>query len=147
MCRLSGAVFRPYGDYEGLIRDWLASGHASAIIALRRGRPVGFAMVARIGNSPQAPCGTELLAIGVEPPFQGSGIGRHLLKEIERDASNQGARAMWLHTAVGNRHARNLFDKTGYRPVGLKKGFYPEGQDAILMVKKLDNCPPCVDKS
>ncbi len=40
-----------------------------------------------------------------------------------------------LCTAVENKRARELFRKHGFIRWDLKKGYYPRGQDAVVMYK------------
>jgi ribosomal-protein-alanine N-acetyltransferase len=134
---LSGKVFSLYGPYREMVSEWLASGMTATLIALIDGSPVGFAMVGRLVREPQGQAVCELLAIAVEPDRQQMGIGRRLLKEIERRAEQMGEAALLLHTAVANLPAQKLFSKAGYRPGGIKKKFYPAGQDALMMFKKI----------
>jgi ribosomal protein S18 acetylase RimI-like enzyme len=42
-----------------------------------------------------------------------------------------------LHTAEENLSAQKLFLKNGYHPWGMEQGFYPAGQDALLMSKEI----------
>ena len=79
---------------------------------------------------------SELLAIAIEADWQGKGVGKLLLAEIENAALETGITTVFLHTAVENRNARKLFSDSGYRIWQIKKNFYPEGQDACVMAKK-----------
>jgi ribosomal protein S18 acetylase RimI-like enzyme len=58
-----------------------------------------------------------------------------LLREVERKATEIGIKKILLHTGTQNFHARKLFTQSGYITSEIKKGFYPEGQDAIVMYK------------
>ncbi len=40
-----------------------------------------------------------------------------------------------LHTALDNLPGRALFKRHGFAACGVKKAFYPEGQDALMMEK------------
>lgn len=139
--KLSGRVFQPYGTYGRTIRGWIDSGQALTLIALFEGHAAGFAMTARLSPEPDAPGGTELLAIAVHPKRRRCGIGRLLLQRIEEEMKGLGAHILWLHTATVNQAARRLFESQGYRMIHLKRRFYPRGQDALLMAKRLaDGC-------
>lgn len=136
--RLSALAFRTYGSYEDILREWLNSGLAFALIARIGGCPQGFAMTERVAAlSDTSPRAVELLAIAVERSTRQKGAGRALLERIEAAVQHQGADLMRLHTATDNRPARCLFERSGYRGVRLKRNFYPKGQDALLMVKRL----------
>jgi ribosomal protein S18 acetylase RimI-like enzyme len=80
----------------------------------------------------------ELLAIAVEPDRQQQGIGARLLQEMEKETKELGEGSLVLHTAVENLFAQKLFSKAGYEPCGIKQSFYPAGQDALMMVKDIE---------
>lgn len=135
--RLGLRVFTVYGPYEETISQWFLSGRSVTLIALSGRRPVGFAMIGEGSPGGPLPHEPELLAIAVEPEYQQKGIGRTLLKEIERLAAGKGATRLFLHTATDNLPARRLFTANGYRPLEIRGYFYPAGQDALIMFKDL----------
>lgn len=55
--------------------------------------------------------------IGVEPDFQGQGIGQALLAAAEDEARAAGANAVLLHTASTNTRARASYARAGYQLV------------------------------
>ena len=135
--RLSGSAFRKYGCYQGVIAQWFQSEMTETVIGQVNGRPVGFAMVGVIPDKTSDQNVCELLAIAVEPAKQKRGIGEMLLKAAEKKASEQLVGRIFLHTAKDNFAAVDLFTRTGYVSSGLKKHFYPEGQDAFIMSKSI----------
>ncbi len=134
---LSIVAFRPYGDYGDVVPGWHVSGNSITVIACFKGDPMGFAMINKPFSRFDHNNSSELLAIAVDAPWQGRGIGKFLLKEIENVALEAGIMTLFLHTAIDNRNARKLFSDSGYRIWQIKKGFYPLGQDACVMAKKL----------
>jgi ribosomal-protein-alanine N-acetyltransferase len=136
--RLSGRVFNIYGPYRVMIRRWLDLDTTITLIALQEGKPVGFAMLGSIESDLTIPAVTELLAIAVGPDRHRIGIGQMLLREIEKKAASIGEKRLFLHTATGNIAAQKLFIKNAYRPLETKRNFYPRGQDALMMVKEID---------
>jgi ribosomal protein S18 acetylase RimI-like enzyme len=134
---LSIVAFRPYGDYGDVVPEWHISGNSITAVACYEKAPLGFAMISKPFSRYDQNNSSELLAIAVETSWQGRGIGRFLLKEIENVALEAGIMTLFLHTAIDNRNARKLFTDSGYRVWQVKKGFYPLGQDACMMAKKL----------
>ena len=61
-----------------------------------------------------------------------------LLEAVIRRSRDLGIAFVVLHTAVGNRKGRGLFEKYGFFPSSVKRRFYPEGQDALMMVRPLE---------
>jgi len=132
---LSLKAFQQYGPYEESIPAWQAYPSTITFMAARGIEPVGFAM---IGPSFEKDSGvSELLAISVAEPWRRRSVGTMLLKAAEKRATTLGMKRMVLHTAVENLAAMGLFRKMGYREVKIKKGFYPAGQDAVMMIKEL----------
>ncbi len=51
-----------------------------------------------------------------------------------REAVERGADAMTLEVRFSNRGAQGLYRQFGFRPVGVRKGYYQEtGEDALVM--------------
>jgi len=78
-----------------------------------------------------------MLSIAVEAKNQRRGIGELLLRELERKTGKVGIKRIYLHTATKNLSAQKLFARMGYRIAGIKKSFYPRGQDAFIMSKDI----------
>lgn len=134
--QLSGKVFSVFGPYEEWIPRWLTDGSTATIIACLDNRPAGFAMLGDPFNRYDHLQVTELLAIAVDPGKHRQGIGELLLKEVDEKAIELGVSRIFLHTATTNYPARRLFTRAGYRPWEIKRAFYPEGQDAVVMSKE-----------
>jgi ribosomal-protein-alanine N-acetyltransferase len=107
------------------------------LVAYQGKKDVGFAMFGRPLLNHPIPSEIELLAIAVERDRRRKGIGDLLMREVERAAHRLHVEKLLLHTAVGNSPARSLFNKHGFLPAQIKKGFYPRGQDALKMVKEI----------
>lgn len=134
---LSGVAFGVYGPYEQWVSQWFRSESAVTVVATLSATPVGFAMLGRFSPPSQVGLSAELLAIAVEPGRQRMGVGRVLLNRIEEIAISMGVHRLYLHTAKENFPAQRLFEKCRFTPSGVIRDFYPEGQDALLMVKDL----------
>ena len=135
--KLSGTVFGIYGPYEQWVSQWFRSESAVTVVATLSGTPVGFAMLGRFSPPAQVRVSAELLAIAVDPGRQRMGVGQLLLNEIEEIAISIGVTRLFLHTAKENFPAQKLFEKCNFTPSGVIRKFYPEGQDALLMLKDL----------
>jgi ribosomal protein S18 acetylase RimI-like enzyme len=135
--QLSESVFRIYGPYEKIISSWLESGMTVTLVALMNRKPAGFVMISHFPQEANPQHVSELLAIAVAPEKQRMGIGEMLLKEVERKAARMGIKELFLHTAEENLAAQNLFAKNEYVSWGINEGFYPAGQNALIMYKKI----------
>ena len=130
-------MFRPYGLYQDILREWLESGAAIAFIGLWHNKPAGFAMMGRISEAWCFPRVAELLAIAVEPSSRRLGLAGLMLQEVEEKAAALGAERLALHTGVDNVAAQTLFLSHGFTVFDTRRAFYPEGQDALSMIKEL----------
>ena len=135
--QLSGKVFNIYGPYDKLVPQWFESGFTMTIIGVMAGKPVGFAMIGHVSKELNLPDVSELMAIAVEPEKQKMGIGTMLIREMEKKAAEIKIKRVFLHTAVENLPAQRLFSECGYQKGGIKSGFYPAGQDAVLMSRNI----------
>lgn len=72
--------------------------------------------------------------IAVRTPYRGRKLGERLLTELRRKAWSKGAKRMTLEVRVTNRIAQNLYEKMGFRSVGVRKGYYTDNnEDALIM--------------
>ena len=131
--RLSQKVFHVYGPYEEVLPRWFESGITVTILASTEKKPVGFAMLGRPSEGWHFDLTGELLAIAVEPERQNMGIGDLLMEGVIKRAETLHTEMLILHTAPENHSAKRLFQKHGFVLWKVKKEFYPEGQDALLM--------------
>ena len=98
------------------------------------GGPMGFAMWRDLGGE------AEILTIGVAPEARRAGLGALLLDAAATAARAAGAQRMFLEVDAGNEPAIRLYRNGGFVDAGLRKGYYRDGADAVIMA--LDLAPP-----
>ena len=74
------------------LRAALESPDCSVWVLTVNGAQAGYFELARQGDS------TELAYFGLTPPFYGRGLGKHLLSAAIRQAWDDGAKRVWVHT-------------------------------------------------
>lgn len=74
----------------------------------------------------------HLLNITVAPTYQLQGWGRLMLDALALWSRGEGAQWLWLEVRASNAHAKALYTRYGFREVGLRKGYYPEGGTSLL---------------
>ena len=74
----------------------------------------------------------HLLNITVAPKYQLQGWGRLMLDALALWSRGEGAQWLWLEVRTSNTHAKALYTRYGFREVGLRKGYYPEGGTCLL---------------
>lgn len=80
----------------------------------------------------------HLLNVAVHQARRGSGVGRTLVEAVITEGRATRARTMFLEVRAGNIAARRLYRQLGFRDLGVRRGYYGPGQDAIVMELKLD---------
>ena len=72
--------------------------------------------------------------LAVHPGTRGRGIGRRLLDRALRTLSAEGAMLVKLEVREGNDPARSLYRDVGFRKLRRVRGYYEDGEDAVMMV-------------
>ena len=107
----------------------LASAHNHYVGARLAGTLVGYAGISRLGRRP--PYEYEVHTIGVDPAYQGQGIGRRLLEELLAFADGG---VVYLEVRTDNDAALALYRSEGFEQVGLRRRYYrASGADAYTM--------------
>lgn len=74
----------------------------------------------------------HVTTLTVDPTRRRQGIASRLLLALLRAARDLGATAATLEVRAGNRAAQRLYAGFGFRPVGIRPGYY-DGEDALVM--------------
>lgn len=91
---------------------------------------VGYAGIARLGRT--APFEYEIHTIGVDPAYQGHGIGRAMMDRLLSAVEPGGV--VFLEVRTDNEPAIGLYQSLGFGTVGLRKRYYrASGADAYTM--------------
>lgn len=115
-------------------RRELAADHNHYVAARDRrdDKLVGYGGISRLGRTP--PFEYEIHTIGVDPAYQGRGIGRRLLDALLAIAAGS---VVHLEVRTDNEPAIALYRSVGFAQVGLRKRYYRiSGADAYTMRKE-----------
>lgn len=114
-------------------RTELAAGHNHYVAARDAQKLVGYGGIARLGR--RKPFEFEVHTIGVDPTYQGRGIGRALLDSLLAHAdSSAGGGTVFLEVRTDNAAAIALYERNGFVTVGVRKRYYRvSGADAYTM--------------
>ncbi len=114
----------------------LATPFARLTVAVDEGGPqvtvVGYTCRWRVTDE------MHLLNVAVHPERRGLGHGRELVSAVLEEAVIVRARVIFLEVRAGNVIARRLYRRLGFRDLGVRRGYYGPGQDAIVMELRLD---------
>jgi ribosomal-protein-alanine N-acetyltransferase len=101
---------------------------ASYLVARRDGQVVAYGGVWLMVDE------AHLTTFAVHPEWRRRGIGDRLLLALLDVAIERGAREATLEVRLSNLPARRLYEKFGFRPVGLRPHYYTDdNEDALIM--------------
>jgi ribosomal-protein-alanine N-acetyltransferase len=116
---------------RGNFIDSLAAGHPTRVLYGAGGELLGY-FVAMTGVDEM-----HLLNITVAPAQQGRGHARFMFDALVSVCREQQARELWLEVRASNARARAMYERLGFAPVGVRKGYYPaplgRREDAVVM--------------
>lgn len=72
--------------------------------------------------------------VSINPALQNKGLGYYLFCKIMEIAKELGATSYSLEVRESNFIAQRVYEKYGYQKVGLRKGYYSDGENAIVMI-------------
>jgi ribosomal-protein-alanine N-acetyltransferase len=75
----------------------------------------------------------EILTLAVDPGERRRGVGSALLSAAMAHAASLGAVFMFLEVAVTNDAARALYAGHGFTQAGLRRNYYTDGTDALIL--------------
>ncbi len=76
----------------------------------------------------------HVTTFAVDPAYRRRGVGERLLLAMLELAVAKGAREATLEVRLSNAPARHLYEKFGFRPVGIRPNYYSDDhEDALVM--------------
>ncbi len=106
------------------------------VILLQLGIPSTFGLIHSLGGMVLARVAAdeaEILTLAVSPEQRRRGLGSALLRAAMHRAAALGAHSMFLEVAVTNDAARALYDLLGFTEAGLRRRYYTDGTDALVL--------------
>jgi ribosomal-protein-alanine N-acetyltransferase len=77
----------------------------------------------------------EVHTIGVDPEWQGQGVGKALLRGL-LDRADEVKAPVFLEVRTDNVSAISLYEKHGFEQIGVRRRYYqPSGADAYTMAR------------
>jgi [ribosomal protein S18]-alanine N-acetyltransferase len=120
------------GDDPWPARAFLAeleAKHIRYVAARADNKVVGYAGISRLGR--KRPYEYEIHTIGVDPAYQGQGIGRRMMTDLLEYASGG---TVFLEVRTDNEPAIALYESLGFVNVGVRRRYYrASGADAYTM--------------
>ncbi len=93
--------------------------------------PIGFALARVIVDE------AEIISLGVIPTARRHGYARVILRALIGECQRHGAGNLFLEVAARNEPAKLLYRAEGFCAVGKRRGYYQNGDDAVLMRRSI----------
>ena len=131
--RIERAVY-PFPWTPGNFIDSITAGYDAWLFGGPHA-PVGYAVLMWL------PAEVHLLNLSVAAARQRQGWGSRMLHWLCTDCAARGARAMLLEVRPSNVPARCLYDRFGFRQIGVRRRYYPAArdgrEDALVLRREL----------
>lgn len=105
---------------------------SQVLVAEEGGEVVGYASFRRAADE------AELLRVAVTPRARNRGVGRRLVETGLRELAHQGITQCFLDVRRRNAPARALYRRLGFHEAGVRRAYYPDGSDALVLTRNLD---------
>ena len=125
LAALSRSGFDPSWSQETFQRE-MGRSQSRLLVLDRAGEPIGYAVGWRTLDE------FELHQIVIAPEQRGRRLGETLLREFCAMLRSEGCRRLALEVRPSNQAALRLYEGCGLEPEGVRKSYYPNGEDALL---------------
>ena len=83
---------------------------------------------------------SDVMNVAVHPDWRRQGIAEQLIETLIGELKNRGSKALMLEVRASNAPAIALYEKLGFRQVGLRKNYYRNPkEDALILRKEWEN--------
>jgi ribosomal-protein-alanine N-acetyltransferase len=100
------------------------------VVAVDHGQVVGY-----IGSQSSYD-ETDIMNVAVHPDWRRRGIAESLIECLIQELKNRGSHALMLEVRASNAPATALYEKLGFRQVGLRKNYYRNPKEDALILRK-----------
>lgn len=123
-----------YSDFDNfwsynILKQELEKENTTYIIAKEKNEVVGFAGISICFDE------ATLNNIVVKKSCRGRGIGSELLESLIDICSELNIKTFTLEVNTANKPAIYLYQKFGFKNIGIRKKYYNNSQDAYIMTK------------
>ena len=116
---------------EMQLTESYAKNYARFLVAELNNEVVGYVGAYIVGDD------ADITNVAVTSHDRGRGIGEALMKGIEGVLSASSVVYIRLECRVSNVPARALYEKLGYKNIGIRPNFYVDHEDAVMYEKRL----------
>lgn len=114
-----------------MLAESFLSGHFFGSLLEEDGTVTAYGGVSIVGDE------AEIQLIGTAEMYRRCGRGGEILQDLLDEAKRRGVKRVFLEVRVSNSPALSLYLKNGFRGLYARSRYYPDGEDAIVMIKEL----------
>lgn len=128
MYEIEKASFKTPWSYESMLEE-AGNPLARYYVAHSGGEVIGYAGAWLVIDE------AHVTNVAVRQDFRGKGIGRALMERLIQLCADSGMTKMSLEVRMSNAAAQNLYRSLGFTADGVRKKYYENTEDALLMSK------------
>ena len=121
----------PDGWTENMLRSGFNGGRLIALGAKNGNNLIGV-ITASVGLDD-----ADIEGVVIDSAFRKNGVATALIEEVEKQIFNNGVNRILLEVREGNIPARSLYEKVGFKTISVRKKYYADGENALVMLKEL----------
>ena len=122
-----------YAWTDGIFRDCVKAGYLCPLLMI--GDDIIGYGVLQVGADE-----AHVLNLCIDEPWQRKGYALVLLEHLVSEAVRRRAHVMFLEVRPSNKRAVELYERSGFNEIGLRKDYYNTGdgrEDALVMARNL----------
>lgn len=127
ICRIEEEAFSTPWTAAAYINELKNNHFARYMVMELEGEIIGYAGMWLIMEE------AHVTNLAVRADYRGKKLGERLVRELQKTARFIGAVRMTLEVRKSNIVAQSLYRKLGFYSVGFRKGYYSDGEDAMIM--------------
>lgn len=112
------------------IQKLTTTDNAVAKVAIADGKAIGYYSFYQILDE------ADVNNIAVDSAWQNKGVGSALMLDMIDECKHRGIASITLEVGANNVVAQKLYEKVGFRQEGLRKKYYNNTEDAIIMWRR-----------
>lgn len=116
-----------------VLRDELENHNSHYFVAVQSDKVLGFAGIWKAVDD------CHITDIVVKKDFRMLGIGSKLLEKLIQEAKKENVTSLTLEVNANNIPAIGLYEKYGFKSLGIRKKYYNNTDDAIIMTLYFSN--------
>jgi len=110
----------------GFAIDFNAAGNTPFVLRVAD-KLIGYVLYNQCGDF------VDIYYMAIVPELHGLGHGKRLMEAFIQQMQLHGVNAFTLEVRADNKAAIKLYEQSGFKTVWLRKGYYSDDEDALLM--------------